>query len=76
MKRKYDWRNWKAGERVKPNPNYDWSGPVSEREGTVIYVSQSTLKVRWDNDMTAYYSYADSSLLKINKLIPDELFEI
>ena len=80
--RKYNYKNWIIGERVRPNPNFDWSSSVSkkfllESEGTVIGVGLDTLKVQWSDGIQVYYSYADSSLIKVSKyLIDEELFDI
>lgn len=78
----YDPRNWKEGDRVKPNLNYDWSisarsrDKLDEMRGKVVLVNSTRLKVLWDDGLTAFYSYADSSLINLSNRLPDELFEI
>ena len=81
--KKYNWKNWAKGDRVRINPHYRWSFPKSkfrlELEGTVTDVHEDKLYVKWDNTKKDTYTYADSSLIKLNKLfqaLPDELFEI
>lgn len=82
MKKRYNWKNWKVGERVRPNPSFNWSH-LSDTEslfrlrGTVTNVRKEYLRVKWDDDVSVSYSYADSSLTKIaEEILPDELFEI
>jgi len=83
MKR-YDPKNWSKGERVRINPKYSWSFPklnkVLEGEGTVSRIEETRLYVIWDGeDSSTAYSYADQSLIKIDKTfqgLPDELFKI
>jgi hypothetical protein len=82
--KKYNWKNWNKGDRVKINPDYNWSFPKSpsvlNREGTVTGVEAHRLYVKWDDQFKeSTYTYADHSLVKVDKLfqaLPDELFEI
>lgn len=81
--REYNWNNWKIGDRVKMNPEFEWSHDMKHYKhmrGEVVRVSRDTLKVLWDDGLDSYYSYADSSLIKLNKIkidiLPDSLFEI
>lgn len=83
--KRYDWKKWKVGNRVRANPNFEWSLDHThkwEREGSVTKVTETTLSVTWDDKMSTYYSFACSSLINISipkleiSLLPDSLFEI
>ncbi len=82
--RRYNWENWKVGDRVRANPDFMWSSDHThkwEREGSVTKITKDSLNVTWDDRLSVYYSYACSSLINItNKLkidlLPDSLFEI
>ncbi|MHA2181817.1 MAG: hypothetical protein ACXAAH_10370 [Promethearchaeota archaeon] len=83
--KRYNWKNWKVGDRVRANPDFEWSYGTHRdwnRKGTVTKVTETTLSVTWDDKMSTYYSYACSSLINVNKskleisLLPDSLFEI
>jgi hypothetical protein len=82
--KRYDWKNWKIGDRVTANPDFDWSVSHDHnwmRKGTVTKITKDTLSVTWNDGLRVYYSYADSSLINITKkikidLLPDSLFEI
>jgi hypothetical protein len=84
MSKRYNWKNWKIGDRVTANPDFDWSVNHDlnwERKGTITKVEIGTLSVTWDDGYSVYYSYACSSLINVtNKitidLLPDSLFEI
>ena len=83
----YNPKNWKVGDRVSPNPSYNWSWSQPENFvgmlGTVTRVTDNKINVKWDNGLDVYYSYADSSLIKRGNVndfkidvLPDSLFEI
>jgi hypothetical protein len=82
--KRYDWKKWKIGDRVKANPNFEWGSDYYgkwEREGKVTRVSDRTLSITWDDGYSVYYSFACSSLINITNnikidLLPDSLFEI
>ena len=83
--KRYNWKKWKVGDRVKANPNFEWGADHThlwERKGSVTKVEEKTLNITWDDNISAYYSYACSSLINISipkleiSLLPDSLFEI
>jgi hypothetical protein len=83
-RKEYNWKNWTVGDRVKTNPDFAWGDRHThkwERKGTVKSIDTKSLEVLWDDNIDCYYSYACSSLIKINEnikidLLPDSLFEI
>ena len=82
--KRYNWKNWKIGDRVRANSDFEWSHNTTNnwtRKGTVTKVEESSLSVTWDDGYSVYYSFACSSLINITNnikidLLPDSLFEI
>jgi hypothetical protein len=83
--KRYNWKKWKIGDRIKANPDFEWGIDYNhkwEREGSVTRVTETKLSVTWDDKNSTFYSFACSSLINISKpkleigLLPDSLFEI
>lgn len=81
----YNYKNWKEGDRVRANPDFEgWSDANPSyftMKGTVKGVSKDTMKVIWDDGLDVYYSKADKSLINLTKerkkwTIPENLFDI
>lgn len=83
--KRYNWKKWKIGDRVKANPDFEWGLDYRapwELEGSVTIITETKLNVTWDDKRSTYYSFACSSLINISipkleiDLLPDSLFEI
>jgi hypothetical protein len=82
--KRYDWKKWKVGDRVRANPDFEWAHDTTNnwtRKGSVTKVENTTLSVTWEDGYSVYYSYACSSLINVTNqitigLLPDSLFEI